>query len=131
MGLPFIHEEELGGHTENVTRYRGEIIADIYRKIDETNVKEGILFLDEINCVSETLAPVMLMLLQNKRFGNEAVPAGWVIVAAGNPPEYNNSVHDFDVVTLDRMRRIDIEADFSAFKEYALTVHFTLQFYHT
>jgi hypothetical protein len=121
MGLPFIHEEELGGHTENVTEYTmSEIIADIYRKIDETNVKEGILFLDEINCVSETLAPVMLMLLQNKRFGNEAVPAGWVIVAAGNPPEYNNSVHDFDVVTLDRMRRIDIEADFSAFKEYAL-----------
>ena len=45
---------------------------------------EGILFIDEINCVSETLAPTMLQFLQCKTFGNQAVPAGWVIVAAGN-----------------------------------------------
>ena len=31
-----------------------------------------------------------------------------VIVAAGNPPEYNRSVRDFDMVTLDRIRKIDI-----------------------
>ncbi|MFQ9395351.1 MAG: hypothetical protein ACLR2E_16475 [Lachnospiraceae bacterium] len=30
---------------------------------------------------------------------------GWVIVAAGNPPEYNKSVRDFDVVTLDRVKK--------------------------
>ena len=44
----------------------------------------------------------MLQFLQCKTFGNQAVPAGWVIVAAGNPPEYNKSVRDFDIVTLDR-----------------------------
>ncbi len=32
-----------------------------------------------------------------------------MIVAAGNPPEYNKSVRDFDIVTLDRVRRMDIE----------------------
>ena len=55
------------------------------------------------------MAPTMLQFLQCKTFGNQAVPAGWVIVAAGNPPEYNKSVRDFDIVTLDRVRRMDIE----------------------
>ena len=68
-----------------------EIIASVYEKIEETGVKEGILFIDEINCVSETLAPAMLQFLQCKTFGNQKVPEGWIIVAAGNPPEYNKS----------------------------------------
>ena len=83
---------------------------------------EGILFIDEINCVSETLAPTMLQFLQCKTFGNQAVPAGWVIVAAGNPPEYNKSVRDFDLVTLDRVRRMDIQPDLGAWREYARAV---------
>ena len=37
--------------------------------IEKTGIKEGILFLDEINCVSETLAPSMLQFLQYKIFG--------------------------------------------------------------
>src|SRR5699024_9865542 len=52
-------------------------------------------------------------------FGNQAVPAGWVIVAAGNPPEYNKSVREFDLVTLDRVRRIDIEPKLSVWQRYA------------
>ena len=85
-----------------------------------TNLSENdILFIDEINCVSETLAPTMLQFLQCKTFGNQAVPAGWVIVAAGNPPEYNKSVREFDLVTLDRVRRIDIEPKLSVWQDYA------------
>ena len=61
-----------------------EIIASVYRKIEEGGRKEGILFIDEINCVSETLAPTMLQFLQCKTFGNQAVPEGWIIAAAGN-----------------------------------------------
>lgn len=53
--------------------------------MEQTGLEHGILFIDEINCVSETLAPTMLQFLQCKTFGNQAVPAGWVIVAAGNP----------------------------------------------
>ena len=80
----------------------------------------SVLFLDEINCVSETLAPMMLQFLQCKTFGNQKLPEGWLIVAAGNPPEYNRSVRDFDVVTLDRVKRIQVEEDFPVWKEYAL-----------
>ncbi len=120
VGLPFIKEEVYAGKKYSVTEYTmSEIIASIYRKMEETGQKEGILFIDEINCVSETLAPTMLQFLQCKTFGNQAVPEGWIIVAAGNPPEYNRSVRDFDMVTLDRVRRIDIEADYAVWKEYA------------
>ena len=120
VGLPFIKEEQYGGKTYPVTEYTmSEIIASVYRKIEESGRKEGILFIDEINCVSETLAPTMLQFLQCKTFGNQAVPEGWIIAAAGNPPEYNKSVRDFDMVTLDRVRCMNIEADLGVWKEYA------------
>ena len=120
VGLPFIREKEYGGETYSVTEYTmSEIIASVYEKMEKTGIHEGILFIDEINCVSETLAPTMLQFLQGKTFGNQKMPEGWIIVAAGNPPQYNKSVREFDVVTLDRLKKIDVEADFPVWKEYA------------
>ena len=124
VGLPFIRQRHYDGKDVSVTEYTmSEIIASVYARMEATGLKEGILFIDEINCVSETLAPTMLQFLQCKTFGNQAVPKGWVIVAAGNPPEYNKSVRDFDIVTLDRVRRMDIEPDFSVWKDYARGAH--------
>ena len=60
----------------------------------------------------------MLQFLQYKVFGRHRVPDGWIVVTAGNPPEYNNSVHEFDIVTWDRLKRIDVEPDFGAWREY-------------
>ena len=120
VGLPFIKEKTFGSESFSVTEYTmSEIIASVYEKMEKTGLKEGILFIDEINCVSETLAPMMLQFLQGKTFGNQKVPEGWVIVTAGNPPEYNKSVREFDVVTLDRIKRIDVQPDFEVWKEYA------------
>ncbi len=120
IGLPFIQEKVYDGKTYSVTEYTmSEIIASVYDKMEATGVKDGILFIDEINCVSETLAPTMLQFLQCKMFGNQKVPEGWIIVAAGNPPEYNKSVRDFDVVTLDRIKKIDVEENYKVWKEYA------------
>ena len=120
IGLPFIEKKVYDQKEYAVTEYTmSEIIASIYEQIERSGIKEGILFLDEINCVSETLAPTMLQFLQYKTFGNHRVPDGFVIVTAGNPPEYNKSVRDFDIVTYDRVKRIYIEEDFSVWKEYA------------
>ncbi len=120
MGLPFIQEKEFDGVTHSVTSYTmSEIIASVYEKMEKTGLKQGILFIDEINCVSETLSPVMLQFLQGKIFGNTKVPKDWIIVAAGNPPEYNRMVHEFDVVTLDRVKIINVEPDYNIWKEYA------------
>ena len=113
-------KKNYGGEEYSVSEYTmSEIIASVYDIIECTDVKEGILFLDEINCVSETLAPAMLQFLQYKTFGRHSVPKGWIVVTAGNPPEYNNSVREFDIVTWDRLKRIDVEADYEVWKEYA------------
>ncbi len=120
LGLPYIMHKKYEGQSYDVTEYTmSEIIASIYDVMAQSGIKEGILFLDEINCVSETLAPSMLQFLQYKVFGRHRVPDGWVIVTAGNPPEYNKSVREFDVVTLDRLKILEVEADYGVWKEYA------------
>lgn len=120
LGLPFITHREYEGKSYDVSEYTmSEIIASVYDVMVESGIREGILFLDEINCVSETLAPSMLQFLQYKVFGRHQVPEGWVIVTAGNPPEYNKSVREFDVVTLDRMKILEVEADYGIWREYA------------
>lgn len=120
LGLPFIQHKVYGGVEYDISEYTmSEIISSIYDLMETTGVKEGILFLDEINCVSETLNPIMLQFLQYKVFGRHKVPEGWIVVTAGNPPEYNNSVREFDIVTWDRLKRVEVEPDFDTWKEYA------------
>lgn len=120
VGLPHIEEKTLAGVHLTVTEYTmSEILASLYEYMDRTGKREGILFLDEVNCVSETLAPTMLQLLQNKTFGTHRVPEGWILVTAGNPPQYNRAVREFDVATLDRVRTIWIQPDVKAWMDYA------------
>ena len=120
LGLPYITKKEYEGEKFQVSEYTmSEIIASVYEAMEGSGIKEGILFLDEINCVSETLAPSMLQFLQYKTFGKHRVPEGWIIVTAGNPPEYNKSVREFDVVTMDRLKVLEVEADYDAWKTYA------------
>ena len=120
IGLPKIEKKMYGGKEYSVSEYTmSEIIASVYDEMEATGLQEGILFLDEINCVSETLAPAMLQFLQYKTFGKHEVPDGWVIATAGNPPESNKSVREFDIVTLDRVKKINVEPDLEVWKEYA------------
>lgn len=121
IGLPFITKKKFGDEEYDVSEYTmSEILASVYDYIEKTGKKEGILFLDEINCVSETLAPSMLRFLQYKSFGSHTVPEGWVIITAGNPPEYNKSVREYDIATLDRIKKIDVDADYGVWREYAV-----------
>lgn len=120
LGLPTIVHKNYDGKEYAVSEYTmSEIISSVYDMITESGVREGILFLDEINCVSETLTPTMLQFLQYKTFGCHKVPDGWIVVTAGNPMEYNRSAREFDVVTWDRLKRIDVEPDYPCWKEYA------------
>ena len=120
LGLPRIVHCEFEGFEYEASEYTmSEIVSSVYDYMERTGLRRGILSLDEINCVSETLYPSMLQFLQFKTFGRHRVPKDWIIVCAGNPPEYNKSVHEFDVVTLDRLREIDVEPDYPTWKHYA------------
>ncbi len=121
LGLPFIEKKVYDGVEYDVSEYTmSEIIAAVYDSMEATGRREGILFLDEINCVSETLTPAMLQFLQYKVFGRHRVPDGWIVVTAGNPPEYNRTAHDFDIATWDRLKRIDVEPDYGAWRDFAI-----------
>ena len=121
LGLPFIAKKTYGNAEYDVSEYTmSEIIAAVYDAMEATGRREGILFLDEINCVSETLTPAMLQFLQYKTFGRHRVPDGWIVVTAGNPPEYNRVARDFDIATWDRLKRIEVEPDFPAWRDFAV-----------
>ena len=121
LGLPIIKKKIYGDKEYDISRYSmSEIIASVYDVIEDYGFKEGILFLDEINCVSETLAPSMLQFLQYKIFGQHRLPDGWIVVTAGNPPEYNKSVREYDIVTLDRLKVLTVEPNYEVWKEYAM-----------
>lgn len=122
IGLPRLVQGTVGDRTVSMTEYTmSEIIAQIYRTMEDTGLQEGILFLDEFNCASESLRPIMLQLLQDKSFGPHAIPDGWMLVLAGNPAEYNRAASDLDPVTADRMRLVHIVPDYPAWRAYAKT----------
>ncbi len=120
LGLPYITKHNFDGEDCHVSEYTmSEILVSVHQTMERSGKKEGILFLDEINCVSETLAPAMLLFFQYKMFGTYKLPDGWVIVTAGNPPQYNRSVRQFDVATADRLKYMEVQEDFSIWKAHA------------
>lgn len=59
-GTALMQERIYDGQRRSVTEYTNERnLLPLCMKIEETGISEGILFIDEINCVSETLAPAM------------------------------------------------------------------------
>lgn len=132
IGLPVIDSATYDGVEHRITRYTmSEIVASVYDAIENQGRREGILFIDEVNCVSETLAPAMLDLLQNKKFGPHRIPEGWVLVAAGNPVEFNSSAREFDIATMDRIRTVYVEPDTDIWLRYAMSagVHDAVTYY--
>lgn len=120
LGRPFTKEMKYSGRTYPVSEYTpGDIMTAIYRVMERSRRKEGILFLREINCAAESLAPAMNLLLQYKILGTYQIPKGWVIVAAGTFPRYNRAARQLDISTLDRVRRLDVETDLSVWAGYA------------
>ena len=134
VGLPHLAERTYDGRTVSVTEYTvSEIIVSVLDCMQDTSLREGILFIDEINCVSETLAPAMLQFLQKKMFGPFRIPEGWIIVAAGNPRSFNRSAREYDVAVLDRLRKLNIEPDLDAWMAFAMkeSVHGAILSYLT
>ncbi|MCI7766902.1 MAG: MoxR family ATPase [Oscillospiraceae bacterium] len=120
LGLPKLVTKTYGGEPVSVTEYTAsEIVASVRDEIERTGNPNGILFIDEVNCASESLSAPMLQLFQNKTLGQSMIPEGWILIMAGNPPEYNKSVKEFDAVTRDRLRVINVVPDSKAWLDYA------------
>ena len=86
VGLPFIREREYGGRTYSVTEYTmSEIIASVYEKMEQTGIREGILFLDEINCVSEDAGACHAPVPAGKDLRDAPAPGGLGHRRGGQP----------------------------------------------
>ena len=121
MGLPLVKEIALGQQQISETEYTlSEVIGAVYKQIEEGH-PEGILFLDEANCCSEMIQPMLLSFLQTKVLGNSRLPDGWVIVLCGNPPKsiYNKNAKVWDAALMDRLRVIELQLDHGEFLQYA------------
>lgn len=126
LGLPRLEEREQDGEMVSCTRYTmSEIVDEIHQTIEKTGKEEGILFLDEFNCASDSVRPVMLQLLQDKMLGCHKLP-NWVLILAGNPTSYNKSAKELDPVTMDRLRLMYLEPDLDAWLDYGKKQTFTL-----
>ena len=121
IGLPVIEDLEDGGKYTEYTM--SEVIAAVVREC-EAGQKEGILLLDEFNCASDTIMPVMLAFLQTRNIGLYHLPEGWSLVLCGNPVEYNAAAKRFTPAILDRVRRLDLLPEAEDFFAYAETKAF-------
>lgn len=115
LGLPVIREMKETKYTEYTM---SEILAKVLEHY-QAGEKEGILLLDEFNCMSDTIMPVMLSFLQTKNIGMYTLPEGWVIILCGNPESYNHSARKFDAAIMDRLRKLPIEFACEDFYAYA------------
>ena len=109
VGLPFIRQRNYGGKDVSVTEYTmSEIIASIYAKNGGHRPLRGhsVHRRDQL-CVGNA-GPTMLQFLYVRPLAIRPCGLG---DCGGKPTEYNKSVRDFDIVTLDRVRRMDIEPD--------------------
>lgn len=112
LGLPVL---KTSGSGEQFTEFSmSELIASIHN----SGKTEGILFLDEFNCMADSVAPIMLSFLQNGRIGQYVLPEGWIVVLAGNPPEFNRSVRPLDAATMDRVRLINVDYNLDEYIEF-------------
>ncbi len=120
LGRPLTKEIKCGGKTYPVAEYTlGDIMAAVYRVMERSHRKEGILFLGEINCAAESLAPAMNLLLQYKVLGTCRIPKGWVVVASGTSLRYNRAAKQFHISTLDRVKWLEVEENFRVWIRYA------------
>jgi MoxR-like ATPase len=80
----------------------------------------GILFLDELNMAPPTIQGMAQQLILDRRVGSYVVPTGWFIWAAGNRKEDRAAVFDMPAPLANRFLHLEVEPDFSSFKQYAL-----------
>ncbi len=90
----------------------------------ESEVPEGILFLDELTAADQRLQISAYSLILDRRVGNYRLPDGWQVVAAGNAAFHGAVSHDMGTALADRMFHFNIETTIEAFLEYALDKQF-------
>lgn len=70
---------------------------------------DGILFFDEANRAPMDSQQPLMSLLTDRKFNGHELPAGWLIVFAGNPDNGQYSVGALDIALNDRVSKFQVE----------------------
>ena len=86
---------------------------------------KGVIFLDELPQAPTANQNIAAQLTNERRIGEHKLPAGWTIVAAGNPMSSRAGTNVMPSHLKDRLTHLDIETDHEGFREYALGAGFS------
>lgn len=84
----------------------------------------GLLFLDELTAADPRLQVSAYSLILDRRVGNYQLPAGWMIVAAGNASHHGAITHDMGTALADRMFHFNVQTVIEAFLAHAVAQGF-------
>jgi len=85
----------------------------------EDDVREGILFLDEINTAPPAVQASAYQLILDRKVGEYTLPEGWSIVAAGNRENDRGVVYKMPPPLANRFVHLEMEVDFEDWKRWA------------
>jgi hypothetical protein len=85
---------------------------------------EGVLFLDELTAADPRLQISAYSLILDRRVGRYELPAGWMVVGAGNAAFHGAVSHDMGTALADRLFHFHVVAGIDAFLAHALAQGF-------
>lgn len=80
----------------------------------------GTILLDEINQGQPSILNAAFQLIQDRALGDYKVPDGYIIIAAGNPSLYNNTVSEMSLPLCNRFSHFNVKPDFDSWLNYRL-----------
>jgi ATPase family associated with various cellular activities (AAA) len=129
LGVPLV---DLRLTTIEPVDLRGAIYADERQQrtvwfppefLPGSDQPEGILFLDELTAADQRLQISAYSLILDRRVGQYALPAGWMVVAAGNAAYHGAVSHDMGTALADRLFHFNVVSSVDAFLAYAVEHH--------
>ncbi|MBK1616162.1 ATPase [Rubrivivax gelatinosus] len=87
--------------------------------LPQADQPQGILFLDELTAADQRLQVSAYSLILDRRVGRYELPAGWMVVAAGNASFHGAVCHDMGTALADRMFHFNVQTVVEAFLQHA------------
>lgn len=87
--------------------------------LPDGSIKEGILFLDELNTAAPMVQASAYQLILDRKIGEYTLPDGWAIVAAGNRESDRGVVFRMASPLANRFVHLDMEVDLEVWQNWA------------
>jgi len=85
----------------------------------ESDKRDGILFLDEINTAPPSVQASAYQLILDRKIGDYTLPSGWSIISAGNRENDRGVIYKMPPPLANRFVHFEMEVDFEDWKNWA------------